>query len=92
MKRDQPATCGRYSSAKVVLPAPFGPAMIQQVGIRLSVIRGLASADFYLNFAGREILHEAESSLATFLAIPYLGRNDGLSSLELEGTHASASP
>lgn len=26
--------CGRYSSAKVVLRAPLGPAMIQQVGIR----------------------------------------------------------
>jgi hypothetical protein len=28
----QPAERGRNSRAKVVLPAPLGPAMIQQVG------------------------------------------------------------
>ena len=33
MKCVQPATRGRYSNAKVVLPAPLGPAMIQQVGV-----------------------------------------------------------
>ncbi len=33
MKFLQPATGGRYSGAKVVFPAPFGSAMIQQVGM-----------------------------------------------------------
>jgi hypothetical protein len=31
----QLATLGKYSRAKVVLPAPLGPAMIQQIGISL---------------------------------------------------------
>jgi hypothetical protein len=33
IKLIQCATVGRYSKAKVVLPAPFGPAIIQQMGI-----------------------------------------------------------
>ena len=33
-KRGQPASLGRYSLAKVVLPAPFGPAMMSISGMR----------------------------------------------------------
>ena len=32
-KREFCATCGSHSSAKVVLPAPLGPAIIRQIGI-----------------------------------------------------------
>jgi hypothetical protein len=41
IKRVQPATFGRYSNAKVVLPAPLGPATIQQVGISFILASGV---------------------------------------------------
>jgi hypothetical protein len=36
----QSATFGKYSRAKVVLPAPLGPAIIQHVGIVVRPGRG----------------------------------------------------
>jgi len=39
MKFVQPATVGRYSSVTAVFPAPFDPAMVQQVGMGGSLRR-----------------------------------------------------
>jgi hypothetical protein len=37
--------------------------------VTLAVIRRLASADFYRDFAGQEVLHEAEFLVEQFLQV-----------------------